>query len=103
MFIINTATTVSENCTYIQNPNFPAGDTSATGYSYTINKCSSAVCFLRLDFETFTITGPANTLDDGICVSDTFSVTVNAAAKLLSTVMTLSTKMPVLAFASQIS
>ncbi len=32
---------VSENCTYIQNPSFPSGDTSDNGITYTVSKCSN--------------------------------------------------------------
>ena len=33
--------TISENCTYIQNPNFPQAYTDATAVSYTIQKSDS--------------------------------------------------------------
>lgn len=52
VFIRTDATrSVSDNCTYIQNPNypdsFPAGDTSAT---YTIVKCSPSTTSTSVSF-----------------------------------------------------
>ena len=65
-----TATTIDQNCTYIQNPSFPSVYSSQTALTYTINKCSSDVCSVRLDFETFQIAGPALTTEaaGGACV-----------------------------------
>lgn len=47
--------TVNYNNTYIQNPGYPSTFTpTATGTClYTINKASTDVCQLRLDFQTF--------------------------------------------------
>jgi len=75
-------TTINYNDTYIQNPNYPStyGDTSSL--TYTVNKCSDDVCWLRLDFETFTIEGPANSQEDpatGVC-TDTFTVTSSTSS-----------------------
>ena len=41
-----------------------------------MNKCSENVCSVRLDFETFTIEAPADTVETtgGVCV-DSFQVT----------------------------
>ena len=56
LFIVTaTSTTIDQNCTYIQNPSFPAVYSAATALAYTINKCSSDVCSVRLDFETFQV------------------------------------------------
>jgi len=64
LFIVTaTSTTIDQNCTYIQNPSFPSVYSAATALTYTINKCSSDVCSVRLDFETFQIRGPATTLE----------------------------------------
>merc|ERR1711971_1377370 len=56
---------VNQNCSYIKNPGFPSPYTATSGCSYTINKCDSSVCDLRLDFEQFTTNAPALTLEDG--------------------------------------
>lgn len=55
--------TISENRTYIQNPLYPAIETSGAGttITYTINKCQTDICQVRLDFDNFVIAGPANT------------------------------------------
>ena len=68
LFIVtSTTTTIDQNCTYIQNPSFPSVYSSQTALTYTINKCSSNVCAVRLDFETFSIQGPALTTELGAC------------------------------------
>ncbi len=33
--------TITENCTYIQNPSYPSADTADTSITYTIGKCSN--------------------------------------------------------------
>jgi hypothetical protein len=41
--------------------------------TYTINKCSADVCTVRLDFETFTTVGPADTAEtSGGACTDSF-------------------------------
>jgi len=74
----STSTTVNYNDTYIQNPDFPSAYGSTSTLSYTVNKCSNDVCWLRLDFEDFTTAGPSLTdeTSGGVCV-DSFTVTVN--------------------------
>lgn len=54
---------ISQNCTYIQNTNYPNSYTGTDGVTYTVKKCNDNICFLRIDFEDFTITGPANSLE----------------------------------------
>lgn len=62
VFISNIGTaTLSENRTYLQSLLFPAIETSTTGITYTINKMSSDICQLRLDFDNFAISGPSVT------------------------------------------
>jgi len=78
LFIVTaTSTTISENCTYIQNPSYPSVYADTTALTYTINKCSDSVCNVRLDFETFTTAGPAATTEDanGNACTDSFVVT----------------------------
>jgi hypothetical protein len=67
---------VSSNCTYVRNPGFPATYDGSSGCSYTINQVASDICFIRLDFETFTTRQPqADVTDaDGDC-QDTFTIT----------------------------
>ena len=93
LFIVNSATTtINENCTYIQNPNFPASYASSTALTFTVAKCATGsllcfflrtqlwhsaldVCSLRIDFESFHLGGPTSTLETGSC-EDTFQITV---------------------------
>ena len=65
---------VRENCSYIRNPNFPESVTDLTSCKFTIQKCDTGVCSLRLDFESFNILGPALTTEvgGGTCV-DSFT------------------------------
>ncbi len=39
-----TGTTITQNCTYLQNPGFPTGYTTATSVTYTIAKCDNSDC-----------------------------------------------------------
>merc|ERR1719238_1772000 len=77
LFIVtSTSTTISENCTYIQNPSYPSVYSETSALTYTINKCSASVCAVRLDFETFATAGPSATTETsgGVC-TDSFVVT----------------------------
>ena len=98
----NGMTTISQNCTYIQNENFPSAAPNTNAVQFTVQKCADGnfflknrfanklvcnlqkhchdptdVCLLRLDFETFNIIGAGGTAIDneGDCM-DTFTVTV---------------------------
>ena len=76
LFVVtSTSDTISQNSTYIQNPGFPSVYSETSSLTYTINKCSSDVCAVRLDFETFTTRGPTSTEEasGGVC-SDSFVV-----------------------------
>merc|ERR1712226_446055 len=65
LFVYSSAsTTISQNCSYIQNPNFPSAYASTSTIAWQINKCATNICTMRLDFETFTTTGPTVTNDD---------------------------------------
>ena len=77
LFIVTSTTdTISENCTYIQNPSYPSVYSDTSTLTYTINKCSTDVCAVRLDFETFTTAGPSATDETtgGVC-TDSFVAT----------------------------
>ncbi len=46
LFIVNSATTtINENCTYIQNPNFPASYASSTALTFTVAKCATGLLY----------------------------------------------------------
>ncbi|XP_059097778.1 uncharacterized protein LOC131892061 [Tigriopus californicus] len=92
VFLVSTSgATVTQNCTYVRNPNFPNSLDTTSQISYNIQKCDRSVCSLRLDFETFSIQGTGNTeeidtdvmpLDPGGVCLDTFSVQVNTGQNI---------------------
>jgi len=65
----------------IQNPNFPNAYGSEAAATYTINKCSTDVCSLRLDFETFSTAGPTTTSDVDASI-DSLTITTTPAQSL---------------------
>ncbi|XP_059097812.1 uncharacterized protein LOC131892089 [Tigriopus californicus] len=86
LFVVKeSGTTVTRNCTYLENPGSPNPYGSSSQVSYQIAKCCANVCQLRLDFESFVIQGTGNTLEldttsnpptfGGIC-KDRFTVSV---------------------------
>ena len=41
LFILSsTSSTISQNCSYIQNPGFPTALAGGSAVSYTVNKCN---------------------------------------------------------------
>jgi|ERR1712110_496697 len=54
--------TIKENRTHIRNSGYPsyATATAKTSIVYTISKAQADICQMRLDFNTFIMTGPAN-------------------------------------------
>merc|ERR1712088_1162055 len=42
--------TVTQNCTFIENVDYPSAETNTRNYEYMITKCSSEICQVRLDF-----------------------------------------------------
>ena len=81
--VTSTSTTINQNCTYIRNPSYPSVYSATTALTYTINKCSSDVCAVRLDFESFTIEGPSATTEtNGGACTDSFVVSVRKICDL---------------------
>jgi hypothetical protein len=39
--VTSTSATISQNCTYLQNPSFPSAYSGTGALSYTISKCSA--------------------------------------------------------------
>ncbi|KAK2719153.1 uncharacterized protein LOC136036987 [Artemia franciscana] len=69
----------NKNCTYFQNPGYPANVSGSRQCSLTVNKCSSDICQVRLDFLAFGIAQPevqssTNTILATQCTTDTFTV-----------------------------
>merc|ERR1711981_29762 len=93
---LNTAavtSTISENRTRLRNTEYPSMQTATEAKSiiYTINKMSSDICQIRLDFDKFVIGGP-NTIAENIvagagtsCTRDTLTITTTDVAAVLST------------------
>merc|ERR1711981_345515 len=93
---LNTAavtSTISENRTRLRNTEFPSMQTATEAKSiiYTINKMSSDICQIRLDFDKFVFGGP-NTIAENIvagagtsCTRDTLTITTTDVAAVLST------------------
>ncbi|XP_059083874.1 uncharacterized protein LOC131881118 isoform X2 [Tigriopus californicus] len=76
--ISDQALDITQNCTYIQNPNTPLVYTSTSSLQYTIRKSQDSVCQLRLDFESFALRGTDTQSEatGGTCL-DQFVVTTS--------------------------
>merc|ERR1719228_1181667 len=61
--------TLSTNRTYITNPNYPSTYSTTGVCTWTLGKCSTDICPMRLDFEKGSVAQP-NSM--GICDSDYF-------------------------------
>jgi len=88
-----TGSTVSQNCSYIVNPSFPSNyaptSTPAT-LTYTIEKCSTDICRIRLDYDTLILTQPtgvATIASAGQCATDklTFKTTAQTTVPATGT------------------
>jgi len=74
--------TISQNCSYIRNLNYPSALTDTTASSFTIAKCDASVCFIRLDFESFDTNGLSDSIENTAVTTstatgcqDTFTIT----------------------------
>merc|ERR1712107_413992 len=65
------SSTVTQNCTYIQNPSYPSSYTTAGSCEYNVTPLSSDICQSRLDLDVFDTTDDSTA---GTC-TDTFAVT----------------------------
>lgn len=61
--------TVTQNCSYIESPDYPAARTEAGSCVYMVNRCSSEICQIRLDFVTAVLAQPlpAGNANQGDC------------------------------------
>lgn len=68
LFIENSgaSATVQQNRTYLRNSEYPnvKAATAAETIAYTMQKMTSDICQIRLDFNAFVIAGPANTKEN---------------------------------------
>ena len=60
------------NMTYIVNPGWPSETNTAGTCVYTLNKASSDICRIRLDFVEATLAYPST---QGVCTTDYFTAT----------------------------
>jgi len=74
--------TVSYNCTYLQNPDYPSSYSTAGTCTWKLPKTSSDVCMIRLDFDEFSLAAPSTT---GACTTDYFQSTGAATGNYQST------------------
>jgi len=88
VFVVSaTSRVVSENSSYIVKPNYPsnyAQTRTPTLLDYTIRKCSSDICRVRLDYELFVLDGPdriGKCSGDSMTISTADSTTTLAAGK----------------------
>ena len=77
--------TVSNNCSYIQNPNYPSSESSDC--SFSITPLNADICQIRLDFDNFDITETTPIV--GTCV-DSFDVTSGSSRTYYTLCGTLS-------------
>jgi len=64
------------NGTYFQNEGYPSTFNQVGSCQLTVNKCSTDVCQLRLDFDNFVLSQPEGT--DHVCQADQFVVSGGA-------------------------
>jgi len=70
----NRGGTVTQNCSYIENVDFPAAEAATSTNTYTITKCSSEICQIRLDFIMGNFAQPV--AGTGVCTNrDTVTIT----------------------------
>ena len=69
------SSTISNNCTYIQNPSYPSSYTTSGNCVYNISPLSSDICQIRLDFDFFDTTDAAA----GACTTDYLGFTAGSS------------------------
>jgi len=83
------ASSISENLTYIVNPSYPsnyAPSSTPTTLTYTINKCSDDICRIRLDYDLFVLTAPLTaTATQGQCTTDVMTLATTAQSVVPTT------------------
>lgn len=73
--------TVTRNCSYVENPEFPSSRTAVGNCAFMVNRCSSDICQIRLDFQSPTSLAQP-TAATGVC---TESLVVAPGATTTST------------------
>ena len=76
------ASSISQNLTYIVNPSYPANyvpSSTPSTLTYTVNKCSTDICRIRLDYDLFVLTAPlAAATTQGQCSTDVMTLATTA-------------------------
>merc|ERR1712110_52849 len=78
--IIKTSTcggSVAKNCSYLENPSYPSAYTTTGDCSYTVSRCSTEICQVRLDFFKAVLQQPASAT--GSCTSTYTTITPGAS------------------------
>jgi len=78
--IVKTSTcggSVSKNCSYLENPSYPSAYTTTGDCSFTITRCSTEICQVRLDFFKAVLQQPASAT--GSCTSTYTAITPGAS------------------------
>jgi len=71
--------TVTQNCTFIQNVDYPSAETNTRNYEYMVTKCSSDICQVRLDFLVANFAQPDQATGDcALAGSDRDTITLDA-------------------------
>lgn len=74
--------TVSENCTYIENAEYPSTSAVVSSCTYTINKCATDICQIRLDYTATTLVQPTSA--SGSCSTDSLIALGTAESSTLA-------------------
>jgi len=70
---------VTQNCSYIESTSYPSTYSGGTTCDYTITRCSSAICQVRLDFKTTTSLAQPTVAG---CATDTLTITAEGTTTL---------------------
>jgi hypothetical protein len=68
--------TVTQNCTFIENPGFPTAHTGTGACVFDVTRMQSDICQIRLDFTQTLLAAPVSTT--GVCTDDTLVFTPGA-------------------------
>lgn len=66
---------VTQNCTYIDNPGYPSSYSTTGDCSYTVTRCQDDICQIRLDFFSSTLQQPSSATPFGVCTNTILDIT----------------------------
>lgn len=77
---------VTKNCTYIDNPGYPTNYATAQDCSYTVTRVQDDICQVRLDFFEFVTMQPSATAATaGICANTILAITPGTTSQSMTT------------------